>query len=126
RRIAVAVLLILVLIVIWTVAGFLSFRSGVSSANKRLERMAPTVAGTLSHQNGAIISHPTTILLLGTDHMNNDQRVYDFHSDSIMLLRTHPGKHPLPDPSLPPDLRGHIPRHGPAQIHCPLQLRGAA
>src|SRR5262249_57568803 len=104
RRIAVAVLLILVLIVIWTVAGFLAFRSGVSSANKRLERMAPTVAGTLSHQNGSILSHPTTILLLGTDHMNNDQRVYDFHSDSIMLLPTDPTNHRLPYLPIPPHL----------------------
>src|SRR5262249_47443931 len=126
RRIAVAVLLILVLIVIWTVAGFLSFRSGVSSANKRLERMAPTVAGTLSHQNGAIISHPTTILLLGTDHMNNDQRVYDFHSDSIMLLRTDPSKHRLAYLSIPRDLRVDIPGHGPAKINSAMQIGGPA
>jgi polyisoprenyl-teichoic acid--peptidoglycan teichoic acid transferase len=126
RRIAVAVLLVIVLIVVWAVAGFLSFRSGVSSANKRLERMSPNVAGTLSHQNGAILSHPTTILLLGTDHMNNDQRVYDFHSDSIMLLRTDPSKHRLAYLSIPRDLRVDIPGHGPAKVNSAMQIGGPA
>src|SRR5262249_17540136 len=95
-------------------------------ANKRLERMAPTVAGTLSHQNGAILSHPTTILLLGTDHMNNDQRVYDFHSDSIMLLRTDPGKHRLAYLSIPRDLPVDLPRHGPSKINSAMQIGGPA
>ena len=126
RRIAIGVLLVLLLVVIWSVAGYLSFRGGVSAANKRLDRMAPSVHTVLSHQNGAILSHPTTILLLGTDHMNNDQRVYDFHSDSIMLLRTDPSKHRLAYLSIPRDLRVDIPGHGPSKINAAMQLGGPA
>jgi LCP family protein required for cell wall assembly len=124
RRILVGVVVVLVLLVIWSVAGFLTFRSGVSDANKRLGRMAPNVDATLADQNGGILGHPTTILLLGTDHMNNDQRVYDFHSDSIMLLRTDPSKHRLAYLSIPRDLRVDIPGHGPSKINAAMQLGG--
>src|SRR5437762_13948014 len=58
RRIAIGVALLLLLIVIWAVASFLSFRSGVNDANKRLP------AGTeeaLSHQDSLIYSTPTDI-----------------------------------------------------------------
>jgi len=126
KRIAVAVPALFVFLVLWAVVGFLAFRSGVATANKRLDRMAPTVHAALTHQNGAILSHPTTILLLGTDHMNNDQRVYDFHSDSIMLLRTDPSKHRLAYLSIPRDLRVEIPGHGPSKINAAMQLGGPA
>jgi LCP family protein required for cell wall assembly len=126
RRIALGVLALLVLIVVWSVAGFLAFRGGVNAANKRLDRMAPNVRAALTPQNGGILSHPTTILLLGTDHMNTDQRVYDFHSDSIMLLRTDPGKHRLAYLSIPRDLRVEIPGHGPGKINSAMQIGGPA
>ena len=126
RRILVTLLALIVLFVIWALSGFLSFRSGVAAANKRLDRMAPNVRAALTHQNGAILSHPTTILLLGTDHMNNDQRVYDFHSDSIMVLRTDPSKHRLAYLSIPRDLRVEIPGHGPNKINTAMQLGGPA
>jgi LCP family protein required for cell wall assembly len=124
RRIAIGVVALLLLLVIWSVAGFLTFRGGVSDANKRLDRMAPSVDSALSHQNGGILGHPTTILLLGTDHMNNDQRVYDFHSDSIMLLRTDPSKHRLAYLSIPRDLRVDIPGHGASKVNAAMQLGG--
>lgn len=124
RRIAVGVVALLLLLVIWSVAGFLTFRSGVSDANKRLKRMAPNADAALTHQNGGILGHSTTILLLGTDHMNNDQRVYDFHSDSIMLLRTDPSKHRLAYLSIPRDLRVEIPGHGPSKVNAAMQLGG--
>src|SRR2546423_3443354 len=42
RRILVTLLALFVLFVIWALSGFLSFRSGVAAANKRLDRMAPS------------------------------------------------------------------------------------
>ena len=46
------------------------------------------VPAVLSKQNGLLLSHATTILLLGRDYANTDQRVGLNHSDSIMILRT--------------------------------------
>src|SRR5437763_3164818 len=41
KRITVALLVLVVLVVAWAVAGFLSFRSGVQTAHNRLEKTAP-------------------------------------------------------------------------------------
>src|SRR5947207_6918660 len=122
RRIVVGVAALLVLLVIWSIAGLLTFRGGVTDANKRLDRMAPNARSALTHQNGGILGHSTTILLLGTDHMNNDQRVYDFHSDSVMLLRTDPSKHRLAYLSIPRDRPVEMPGHGPTNINWAMQL----
>ena len=65
RRIAVGLLVFLLLVVVWAVAGYLSFRSGVAKANARLDDAVPPV---LAKQNGMLLSHSTTILLLGRDH----------------------------------------------------------
>jgi LCP family protein required for cell wall assembly len=126
RRIAVALLLLVLLAIVWGVVGFLSFRSGVATANTRLTKASPTVKAALSPDSGSLLGHPTTILMLGTDHMNSDQRVTDFHSDSIMLLRTDPGKHRLAYMSLPRDLRVLIPGHGDDKINAAMQIGGPA
>jgi LCP family protein required for cell wall assembly len=123
RRILVAVLALFVLFVIWAVAGYLAFRSGVKSANKRLPASVPPV---LVKQGGLILTKPTTILLLGLDHANNDQRVNDFHSDSIMLLHTDPSRHRVVYLSIPRDLRVAIPGHGEQKINAAFQFGGAA
>ena len=99
----VAILVLVVLFVIWTVAGYLSVRSGVADANKRL---APGTTPVLAKQNGLILDSPTNILLLGTDHSENGQagRSTDEHSDSMMLLRTDPSRHRITYLSIPRDL----------------------
>src|SRR5207248_6897360 len=58
--------------------------------------------------------------------MNNDQRVNDFHSDSIMLLRTDPGKHRLAYLSIPRDLRVPVPGYGDEKINAATQIGGPA
>jgi len=123
KRIGVTLLALLLFVVIWSVAGFLSFRSGVKAANKRLPQ---NVHAALFQQSGLILSKPTTILLLGLDHANNDQRVSDFHSDSIMLLRTDPSHHRVAYLSIPRDLRVSIPGHGEQKINAAFQYGGAA
>ncbi|HKT45154.1 MAG TPA: LCP family protein [Gaiellaceae bacterium] len=96
-------LLVVVLVVIWGVAGYLSVSSGVSDANKRLP---PGTTSVLTKQNGLILDSPTNILLLGTDHATNGQagRSTDEHSDSMMLLRTDPGRHRITYLAIPRDL----------------------
>jgi len=121
KRIGVAVILLILLLVIWTFAGYMSVRSGVKSANARLPADVPP---TLARDKGALISNPSDILLLGTDHLNNDQRVNDFHADSIMLLRTDPSRHRLVYLSIPRDLRVAIPGHGEDKVNAAMQIGG--
>src|SRR6266581_2621005 len=126
RRIGLSLLLLLVLIVIWSIAGYLSFRSGVAKVNDRMNKTSPGIDRILAKQNGLLLSNPTTILMLGRDHANTDQRVGLNHSDSIMILRTDPGRHRLVYLSIPRDLRVPIPGHGEDRINSAFQLGGAA
>ena len=64
-----------------------------------------------------MLSNPSTILLLGRDHENTDQRASLNHSDSIMVLRTDPSRHRLVYLSIPRDLRVPIPGHGEDRIN---------
>jgi polyisoprenyl-teichoic acid--peptidoglycan teichoic acid transferase len=126
RRVGTTLLLLLVLLVSWAIAGFLSFRSSVAKANERLQKSSPDVERVLASQDGALISNPTTILLLGRDFANNDQRVTLNHSDSIMILRTDPDRHRLAYLSIPRDLRVAIPNHGEQKINAAMQIGGPA
>jgi len=119
----VALLIFIVLLVVWAVAGYLSVRSGDAAAKKRLP------AGTtsaLKPQDGLMLSNASNILLLGTDHAENGQagRSSDRHSDSIMLLRTDPGHHRLTFLSIPRDLRATIPGSGESKINAAMQIGG--
>jgi len=119
----VTLVTLLVLLVIWSVAGYLSVRSGVSAANKRL---APGTTSVLSTQNALLLSSGTNILLLGTDHSTNGQpgRSADQHADSMMLLRTDPSRHRLIYLSVPRDLRASIPGYGEQKINAAMQIGG--
>ena len=124
RRIGVTLLVAFVVLVIWAIAGYLSFRSGVAKANERLLKTSPGVERVLTPQSGAMISNPTAILMLGRDFANTDARVADNHSDSIMILRTDPDHHRLAYLSIPRDLRVAIPGHGEQKINAAMQIGG--
>ena len=119
----VTILVLIVFLVAWGVAGFLSVRSGVAEANQRLPVGTDTV---LANQNSLLLSSSTNILLLGTDHSLNGQagRSSDQHSDSLMLLHTDPSRHRLVYLSIPRDLRASIPGYGQQKINAAMQLGG--
>jgi LCP family protein required for cell wall assembly len=119
----VTLLVALVFLVVWGVAGFLSVRSGVKDANGRLQVGADSV---LAKQDALLLSSGTNILLLGTDHATNGQdgRSADQHSDSMMLLHTDPGRHRLVYLSIPRDLRAAIPGYGESKVNAAMQLGG--
>jgi LCP family protein required for cell wall assembly len=123
RRIAIGLVVLFVFAIVWAIAGYLSFRSGVAKANARLSDSVPPV---LADQNGLLLTHPTTVLLLGRDYANTDQRVGLNHSDSIMILRTDPSRHRLAYLSIPRDLRVPIPGHGEQKINAAMQIGGPA
>jgi polyisoprenyl-teichoic acid--peptidoglycan teichoic acid transferase len=121
RRIAIAAAALAVLLVVWLVASYLSFRAGVADANARLPK---AVEGNLAAQEGALVSKPSLILLLGTDGDRTAARADARRSDSIQLVRTDPKRHRLAYLSIPRDLRVDIPGHGPNKINAAFQLGG--
>lgn len=121
RRVGLGLLLLFVLVVVWTVVSYLSFRAGVADANARLPK---AVEAGLAAQEGALASKPSLILLLGTDGDKTAARADANRSDSILLVRTDPGRHRLAYLSIPRDLRVDIPGHGPNKINAAFQLGG--
>jgi LCP family protein required for cell wall assembly len=119
----VTLVVLVLFLVVWGVAGYFSVRSGVKAANERL----PVGTGAaLAPQNALLLSTGTNILLLGTDHSTNGQagRSADQHSDSMMLMHTDPGRHRLVYLSIPRDLRASIPGYGESKINAAMQLGG--
>ncbi len=122
RRILVGVILLFVLLLVWGVTSYLALRSGAKAANKRL---SPSAEAALVPQSGLMLSHPSVILLLGTDHSSRIEERSGFRrADSIMLLRTDPGKGRLHYLSIPRDLRVEVPGHGFDKINSAFQLGG--
>jgi LCP family protein required for cell wall assembly len=121
RRIALGIIILLLLVIAWGVTSFLAFRNGAQDANARLD---PNTRLALTEQSGLLLSHPTTILLLGTDHNKLGGREGDRHSDSIMLVRTDPSRHRLSYLSIPRDLRVAIPGSGVSKINAAFQIGG--
>ena len=91
RRIGITLGVLFLLLVVWTALSYLSFRDGVEAANARLPR---AVRANLAQQDGAVISKPSLILLLGTDGDRTAAREDARRSDSILIVRTDPKRHP--------------------------------
>jgi len=120
----VAILGLIVLLMVWGVAGYLSVSRGVRDANARLPQ---SVRPVLTPDSGLLFSSPTTILLLGTDHATgrgSAGRAQDQHSDSITLLHTDPGRHRLAYLSIPRDLQTNVPGYGQQKINAAMQFGG--
>jgi LCP family protein required for cell wall assembly len=109
--------------VAWGLASFLAVRNGVEAANERLD---PKVIPVLTKEDGLLLSHPTTVLVIGTDHANTDERITSHRADSILLVRVDPEKHRIAYLSIPRDLKVEIPGHGEGKINAAFQLGGLA
>jgi LCP family protein required for cell wall assembly len=123
KRIGLALGVILLLVLAWAVTSYLSFHGGVKDANKRLDANARLA---LTEQSGLLMSHPTTILLLGTDTAQVGGRQGDRHSDSMQLLRVDGPHHRLSFLSIPRDMEVPIEGVGQAKINAAYQNGGAA
>jgi len=113
---------LVVLTVAWGVLGYLSFASGVEEANARLPKAA---RASLAKRGGSLLSDPTTVLVVGTDGGRAPGREGANRSDSLLLVRTDPGRHRIAYLSIPRDLRVEIPGYGTAKINAAGQLGGA-
>ncbi len=123
RRTGLALGLVGLLLVVWGVASYLSFRGGVVDSNARLPK---AVDAALGKQEGAMISSPSLIMLLGTDGDKSAARSDSARSDSILIVRTDPKRHRIAYLSIPRDLRVDIPGYGANKINAAFQLGGPA
>jgi LCP family protein required for cell wall assembly len=114
--------LVLVLLV-WGVASWFAVGSGVHAANRRLPESAKVA---LTHQDSLLLSTPTDILVLGTDHAKLRGREEANRSDSIMVIRTDPDRHRVSYLSIPRDLRVPIPGIGDSKVNAAMQNGGPA
>jgi LCP family protein required for cell wall assembly len=121
RIVFLTIIALILLLIGWTVAGYLSVRSGVKKAN---ERLSPAAKGQLAPQDGLMFSTPSTILVVGSDHSTHPTRRGNRLADSIMLLRTDPDKNTISYLSIPRDLQVDIPGVGHEKINSALPNGG--
>ena len=89
--------------------GYDKFCRAVTKSNKRID--AQTRA-QLTPDSGSILSHPTTILVLGADKGIGPAR-----SDTIMLMRFDPKTHTVSELSIPRDTRVPVEGQGETKIN---------
>jgi polyisoprenyl-teichoic acid--peptidoglycan teichoic acid transferase len=123
RRIAVVLGVLFLLLAAWGAASWFAVRSGVKDANARLPADAKAAVAT---QDSLILSTPTDILVLGTDHAKQRGHEQANRSDSIMVIRTDPGRHRVAYLSIPRDLRVPIPGYGDSKVNAAMQVGGPA
>jgi LCP family protein required for cell wall assembly len=121
RRLGLTLVLLLVLFLVWAVASYFAFSSGVKKAS---DRLPPGTVEALTHQNALLLSTPANILLLGTDHAAQAGHESAQRSDSIMLLHTDPSRHRISYLSIPRDLRVPIPGIGDSKVNAAMQAGG--
>ncbi|HWP34724.1 MAG TPA: LCP family protein [Thermodesulfobacteriota bacterium] len=123
RLLALGALALLALALVWAVLGYLSFARGVADANARLPDAAKA---RLAEPEGSLLSAPATILVVGTDGGRAPARRGARRADSLLLVRTDPGRSRLAYLSIPRDLRVEIPGYGSGKINAANQLGGPA
>jgi LCP family protein required for cell wall assembly len=121
RKIGIFLTLLLLVVIAWAATSYLSLQRGVKVAN---DRVAAGTSEVLTHQNSLLLSTPTNILILGSDHANLPGREGE-RSDSIMLLRSDPSRHRIVYLSIPRDLRVPIEGVGDTKINAAMSAGGA-
>jgi polyisoprenyl-teichoic acid--peptidoglycan teichoic acid transferase len=121
RKIGIMLALLLLVVIAWGATSYLSLQRGVKVAN---DRVPAGTSEVLAHQNSLLLSTPTNILILGSDHANLPGREGE-RSDSIMLLRSDPSRHRIVYLSIPRDLRVPIEGVGDTKINAAMSAGGA-
>ena len=103
---------------LWVGYGYLRFRDAISKANDRLD---PKTRAALTPDGGSILSTSTNVLVLGSDRRPGET---SSRSDSILLIRSDPGKNQIAELSIPRDLRVPIPGHGDDKINAAYAYGG--
>lgn len=121
RWVTVGLAVVGVGLVVLVTLSVLAVSRGVAEAN---DRVAAGVRAQLADGEGLVAGSPRTILVLGTD--GGERRAGASRADSIMLVRTDPGKKRISYLSIPRDLQVTIPDYGVAKINAASQVGGPA
>jgi LCP family protein required for cell wall assembly len=121
RIIFLVVLALILLLVGWTVAGYLSVRRGMDKANDRLGEPAKA---QLAPSDGWMLGTPVTTLIVGIDRSLHPSRRGNRLADTLMLLRTDPDRSRITYLSIPRDLEVEVPGYGREKINSTLPLGG--
>jgi LCP family protein required for cell wall assembly len=116
-----SILALILLLIGWTVAGYLSVRSGVQKAN---DRLSPAAKAQLAPQDGLMLSKSSMTLVIGSDHSTHPTRRGNQLADSIMVIRTDPDHNTISYLSIPRDLEVDIPGVGHEKINSALPNGG--
>ncbi|MDX6551097.1 MAG: polyisoprenyl-teichoic acid--peptidoglycan teichoic acid transferase, partial [Gaiellales bacterium] len=118
RGLLLGTLAIVLLFSFWLYLGYRSFSNEVAHANKRLDNRTKAALTP----TGNILTTPSVTLVLGSDSRGGNTTA---RADSILLVRTDPGKHLLTLLSIPRDLRVPIPGHGDDKINSAFAYGGS-
>lgn len=119
RVLAIGIPVVFLLFLGWIYLGYRSFSDEVARANKRLDRR--TLAALTP--SGSMLSSPQISLVMGSDSRGKSA-VAGARADSILLVRTDPGRHLVSMLSVPRDLNVPIPGHGTNKINAAFAYGG--
>jgi LCP family protein required for cell wall assembly len=119
RIIGIGIPVVLLLFVGWLYLGYRSFSNEIAHANKRLNKATLRAL----EPAGNILTSPQISLIMGSDSRGRNA-ISGARSDSILLVRTDPGKHLISMLSIPRDLDVPIPGHGTNKINASFAFGG--
>ena len=120
RAVVVALSALALAFALWVGYGYLRFSTSIDEANRRVDSATRTQLSS----GGSILSSATTILLLGADKRPKESA--GGRSDSIMLVRSDPGRNRIVLLSIPRDLRVPVPGHSDDRINSAYAIGGPA
>jgi polyisoprenyl-teichoic acid--peptidoglycan teichoic acid transferase len=112
RGVLLALGLVVVAFGVWGYLGYRSFSNEVKNANARVGRHTRRVLAP----SGNILFNPQITLIMGSDSRGAGSGIGQ-RADSILLMRSDPGKHTISMLSIPRDLRVPIPGVGEEKIN---------
>jgi LCP family protein required for cell wall assembly len=119
RILAIAVPVVFLLFAFWLYLGYRAFSDEVAKANKRIDKRTRAALAPA----GNILRSPQISLVMGSDSRGKSATA-DARADSILLVRTDPGKHLISMLSIPRDLYVPIPGHGTNKINAAFAFGG--
>jgi LCP family protein required for cell wall assembly len=119
RIIAIAIPVVMLLLLFWLYLGYRAFSDEVANANKRIDKRTKAALAPA----GNILRDPQISLVMGSDSRGKSA-LSGARADSILLVRTDPGKHLISMLSIPRDLYVPIPDHGSNKINAAFAFGG--
>jgi LCP family protein required for cell wall assembly len=119
RILAIGIPVLFLLFAFWLYLGYRAFSDEVAKANNRIDKRTRAALAPA----GNILRSPQISLVMGSDSRGKSATA-GARADSILLVRTDPGKHLISMLSIPRDLYVPIPGHGTNKINAAFAYGG--